>query len=286
MTRHPPDVLFVPAHVLPIRHPHRSVVTIHDLGYEQFPEAHTAAQRRYLRLSTRWSARAATALIVPSAATAADLVRLYAVPRAKIHVVPHGLSPRFRPEPDPQRIAAAQARYGISGPYFFSLGTVQPRKNLARLLEAFAQIGGSPQLVIAGKRGWLSEPIERRARELGLEDRVRFAGYVADEDAPALLTGALAFLFPSLYEGFGMPLLEAMACGAPVLASGTSSLPEVADGAALLVNPTDTSAIAAAIARLASDGDLRAMLRKRGLARAAAFSWDHCARQTLDVLLG
>jgi glycosyltransferase involved in cell wall biosynthesis len=140
--------------------------------------------------------------------------------------------------------------------------------------------------VIAGKRGWLSESIERRAAELGIAERVRFTGYVADEDLPALLSGALAFVLPSLYEGFGMPVLEAMACGAPVLASNTSSLPEVAGDAALLVDPEDTAALATGLARLAADAELRAQLRARGLARAAEFTWDRCAEETLAVLRG
>jgi glycosyltransferase involved in cell wall biosynthesis len=140
------------------------------------------------------------------------------------------------------------------------------------------------QLVIAGKRGWLTEAIERRAAELGVAERVRFAGYVADDDLPALLSGALGFVFPSLYEGFGMPVLEAMACGAPVLTSTSSALPEVAGDAALLVDPADTATIAAGLARLATDAALRADLRARGLARAAQFTWERCAEETLAVL--
>lgn len=140
--------------------------------------------------------------------------------------------------------------------------------------------------MIAGKRGWLTEAIERHAAELGVAERVRFTGYVADADLPALLGGALAFVFPSLYEGFGMPVLEAMACGAPVLTSTTSSLPEVAADAALLVDPEDTAAIAAGLARLAADPALRAELRARGLLRAAQFTWERCAEETLRVLGG
>jgi glycosyltransferase involved in cell wall biosynthesis len=296
---HTPDVLFVPAHVLPLGAPlrprMRALVTIHDLGYLRFPEAHTPAHRLYLRLSTLWSARAATGVIAVSAATRADLIRLAGVPPEKIAVVHHGLSPRFRPVEDAAAIATAQARYSIGGEYFLYVGTIQPRKNLLRLIEAFAQILriadanlqsaiGNLQLVIAGKKGWLTEAIERRAAELGVADRVHFAGYIADDDLPALLSGALAFVFPSLYEGFGMPVLEAMACGAPVLTSTTSSLPEVAGDAALLVDPEDTAAIAAGLARLANDAALRAGLRARGLARAATFTWDRCAEETLAVL--
>jgi glycosyltransferase involved in cell wall biosynthesis len=304
----PPDTLFIPAHVLPLGAPlrqhTRTVVTIHDLGYLRFPEAHTPAQRLYLRLSTRWSAQAATRLIAISTATRDDLVRYIGVRPEKIAVVYHGLSPRFRPVEDPAALAATQERYSIRPPYFLYVGTVQPRKNLVRLIEAFAQILQisdfrlqitdpnlqsaiyNLQLVIAGKRGWLTETIERRAAELGVAERVRFAGYVADDDLPALLSGALGFVFPSLYEGFGMPVLEAMACGAPVLTSATSALPEVAGDAALLVDPADTAAIAEGLARLATDAALRADLRARGLARAAQFTWERCAEETLAVIVG
>ena len=288
---HTPDVLFVPAHVLPLGAPLcgrlRTVVTIHDLGYLRFPAAHTPAHRLYLRVSTLWSARAASHLIAVSAATRDDLVRHAHVRPEKISVVHHGLSSRFRPVEDQAAIAQVRSRYRIDGEYFLYVGTVQPRKNLVRLIEAFAQDGSPiPQLVIAGKKGWLAEPIERRAAELGIAGRVRFAGDVADADLPALLGGALAFVFPSLYEGFGMPVLEAMACGAPVLTSTTSSLPEVAGDAALLVDPEDTAAIAAGLVRLATDPALRAELRARGLAQAARFTWDRCAVETLQVLRG
>jgi glycosyltransferase involved in cell wall biosynthesis len=315
----PPDVLFVPAHVLPLGAPlrrgMRTVVTIHDLGYLKFPGSHTLAHRLYLRLSTRWSARAASRLIAISGPTRDDLVRYAGARPEKISVVHHGVSPRFHPIEDTDAIAAAQARYGITPPYFLYVGTIQPRKNLVRLLEAFASMGvGSwesgvgvptpnsqpptlnPQLVIAGKRGWLTEQIERQSARLFGADSpaVRFTGYVADEDLPALLSGALAFVLPSLYEGFGMPILEAMACGAPVLASTTSSLPEIAGDAALLIDPEDTAAIAHGLARLAGDpssssgeaAELRADLRARGLARAAQFTWERCAEETLAVLVG
>lgn len=306
MRRHPPDVLFVPAHVLPLVHPPRSVVTIHDLGYLAFPEAHTFARRLELHLTTVWSARASARMIAISQATKDDLVQHYGIAPEKISVVYHGLSPQFHPVTDQAAIAAVLARYGISAPYFLYVGTVQPRKNLARLIDAFAvfdrrlsadvtissSIPGCssssvcrPQLVIAGKKGWLTETIERRAAEAGIAEQVRFTGYVDDTDLPALLSGALAFVFPSLYEGFGMPVLEAMACGTPVLTSTTSSLPEVAGAAALLVDPRDTPAIAAALDRLATDAALRAELRARGLERAAQFTWERCAQETLRVLM-
>ena len=294
LARERPALLFVPAHVVPLLHP-PSVVTLHDLGYLAFPTAHPARRRLELHLTTRWSLHAARRVIAISQATKADLVRHYGADPARITVVYHGLSPSFRPTNDP----AVLVRHGLQQPgeaaprpYFFYVGTLQPRKNLARLLDAFAsanqRLAASPDerplLVLAGRRGWLAETIMQRATALGLRDRVRLLGYVPDADLPALLSGALAFAFPSLYEGFGMPVLEAMACGTPVLTSTTSALPEVAGDAALLVDPTDTNALAAALARLATDAPLRTALRIRGLSRAAQFTWERCARETLAVL--
>jgi glycosyltransferase involved in cell wall biosynthesis len=289
LARARPDVAFIPAHVVPIGRPRNAVVTIHDLGYLAFPAAHTARRRLELHLTTLWSVRAARRVIAISAATRDDLVRHYRADPARIAVVHHGLSgAQFRPAA-PDEVAAARERHGLRRPYFLYLGTLQPRKNLERLIDAFARAAGSgalgeAELVIGGRRGWLSEQIERRAGALGLSGRVRLAGYLPDADLPALLSGALAFAFPSLYEGFGLPVLEAMACGAPVLTSATSSLPEVAGDAALLVDPHDEAAIAAGLARLAADAGLRAELRERGLAHAARFTWERCARETLDVL--
>lgn len=283
-----PHVLFVPAHVVPLLHP-PTVVTIHDVGYRVFPETHPARRRLELELTTRWNLRAARHVITISHATKRDLINWYGVDPNRITVTHHGCSSIFAPPADPRVVATVTAHYGLGQrPYLLYIGTVQPRKNLSRVIDALAltiAAGYDLDLVIAGKRGWLSEPIERRAGELGIANRVHFTGFVADADLPALLAGALAFVFPSLYEGFGMPVVEAMACGTPVITSTSSSLPEIAGDAALLVDPLDTNAIAAAIMRLNDDHDLRATLRQRGLARARLFNWETCARQTLAVLL-
>ncbi len=298
LQRHPPDCLFVPAHVVPLLHPAHSIVTIHDLGYLAFPETHTFARRLELHLTTRWSTRAARQLIAISQATRNDLITHYSVAPEKIAVVYHGLGAQFHPITSAATINAVHARYGIRAPYFLYIGTVQPRKNLARLIDAFAQAlragmtvphpggaSGPPHLLLAGKKGWMTAAIEQRAAAAGVAGQVHFTGYVADADLPALLSGALAFVFPSLYEGFGMPVLEAMACGTPVLTSNSSSLPEVAGDAALLVDPHDTDAIASGLTRLATEPALREQLRMRGLARAAQFTWERCAAATLRVLL-
>lgn len=278
-----PDVLFVPAHVLPLIHP-RSVVTVHDLGYRYFPEAHTRSARLYLEWGTRYSARASRLVIADSRATRDDLARMYGVPEDRIRVAYPGIRPGLAPVDDRAAIDRVLDRYGISRPYLLYVGTLQPRKNLLRLMDAFATLPGQHALVLAGKKGWLYSDILRRAEALGVGHRVIFTGYVPDDDLPALLSGAEVFVFPSLYEGFGLPVLEALACGIPVVCSDTSSLPEVAGDAALLVSPTDTEALAAAISRVLADADLRQALVVRGREQAAQFTWRRCARTVLEVL--
>ncbi|MCB0253245.1 MAG: glycosyltransferase family 4 protein [Anaerolineae bacterium] len=288
----PPDVLFVPSHVLPVVRPRRSVVTIHDLGYHWFPEAHTPTSRRQLDISTRFNAAAATHVLADSQATKDDLCRVYGTSVDKVTVVHLGRDEGLQLVDDPARLHQVRLKLGIdrggqTRPYLLYVGTLQPRKNLLRLIDGFvAVVDLVPDLVmvLAGQRGWLAEPIYRRVDELGLGGRVLFPGFVEDDDLPALLSGALAFVFPSLYEGFGIPVLEAQACGAPVLASNTSSLPEVAGEGALLVDPLSTAAIAAGLRRLLTEPELRDHLRTAGFANVRRFLWDRCARETLAVL--
>ncbi len=294
MVRRSPRVLFVPAHVVPPLHPRRTVVTIHDLGYLYYPEAHTRFARWYLHLSTRWSVRAARRIIAVSAATARDLQTRYRVPGRKIRVVLHGVDAAFQRVSDPAQLAEVAARYGLDGPapYLLFVGTLQPRKNLGLLIEAFAGLrarwepnaGPPPILALGGKKGWLYDTLFAQVARLGLGDAVRFLGYVADGDLPALISGAAAVTLPSLYEGFGLPALEALACGAPLLAANASSLPEVTGEAALLLDPHDPAAWTAALLRVLTTPAMRADLAERGPARAAAFTWARCAAETLRVL--
>jgi len=289
MALRPPDVLFVPAHVIPLLHPRPSVVTVHDLGYLYYPESHRAWDRRYLDWSSRWSARQAAAVLVDSAATGRDLAQAYNVSPAKIHVVHLGRDERLRRVDDPGVLAETRGRYRLGNRYLLYVGTLQPRKNLARMVEAFARLVAQPaladlQLVLAGKKGWLYDALFAQVSRLGLDGRVLFTGYVPDEHLPALLSGAIAFVYPSLYEGFGIPVLEAGACGVPVITSNTSSLPEVAGDAAILVDPHNVDEIAGAIYRLVTDDALRAELARRGLENVKRFSWEKCARETLAVL--
>lgn len=284
MARHPPDALFIPAHVLPIVRPRASLVTIHDLGYLYFPRAHPRLQRWYLDLSTRWSAHAATHILAVSKATKSDLVSHYGTHPAKITVIPHGRDEALAPVRNTSQIEEIKTQYGIVGDYFLYLGTLHPRKNLSRIIDAFADLNSNTRLVLAGKQGWQYDDLYRRVRRLGLEGRVVFPGYVADGDKAALFSGAVAFVFPSLYEGFGLPVLEAQACGCPVIASTTSSLPEVAGDAALMVDPQDTSAISAAMRRISSDTSLRETLIARGLSNVRRFSWEASARDVLTAI--
>jgi glycosyltransferase involved in cell wall biosynthesis len=286
MLRHPPDVLFVPAHVLPLAHPEHSVVTVHDLGYHYFPDAHTAAQRAYLDWSTRFAVRHAARLIAVSQATKNDLVKLYQAGEQQVTVVHHGVEalPAARGEGRKANAATALAR--LPTRYILAIGTIQPRKNYARLIEAYASLRYTPDevaLVIAGKPGWRAEhvaAIRAQAEQAG----VILAGHVSEQEKSALLANATAYVFPSLYEGFGMPILEAQAAGVPVITSNTSSCPEVAGDGALLVDPLDTHAISAAIQQLLCDEPLRQALSAKGRVNAARFSWERCAAETLEVL--
>lgn len=292
VSRRPPDVLFVPSHVLPVLHPRASVVTVHDLGFRYFPEAHPPLQRRYLDASTRFNARSASRILADSQATRDDLVRIYGADPGRIVVVHLGRDESLAPVSDPGQLAAMRARLGLGqAPYVLYVGTIQPRKNLERLVEAFgralphceAHLPGL-RLVLAGQRGWLAQGTLQRVDGLGLGDRVILPGYVADQDLPALFSAATLFAFPSLYEGFGFPVLESQACGTAVLAANTSSLPEVAGAGALLVDPLDVEALARGLVQLLTDDSLRGQLVAAGFANLQRFSWDRCARETLAVL--
>ncbi|MBL8130991.1 MAG: glycosyltransferase family 4 protein [Anaerolineae bacterium] len=277
--RERPDILWTPAHALPFVFPGRAAVTVHDLGYRYFPQAHPPAQRRYLDLTTRASAARASVILADSRATADDLMRFYGTPARKIRIVYPGVD-----APPVGDADAARRKYGLPERYFLFIGTLQPRKNIARLVAAYqrwraAQTDDPPALVLAGGKGWLFDPAW-----VADADGVVLSGYIDAADKGAVLAGALALVFPSLYEGFGFPVLEAMTCGTPVICSSTSSLPELAGDAALLVDPLSEVAIAAAMRQIASDEALRSDLIARGLAQARQFSWEAAAAAALDAL--
>lgn len=285
LARRPPDVLFVPSHVVPLWHP-PSVVTIHDLGYLVEPGSHRAADRRRLDLSTRWSVHAARRVIAVSESTARALVAAYRVPRDKIRVIYHGVSPRFAPKTEDE-IRRVRAMYRLPERYILTVGTIQPRKNLPALVEAMGVVAAANlphRLVVVGKPGWLANQVESSIALADRDWRVHRLGYVPSGDLPALYSGADVFALPSLYEGFGMPVLEAMACGVPTLVSDRAALPEIAGGAGLVVDPKDPAAIGRSLVRLIADEGDRSSYVASGFSRAATFTWERAAEQTLAVL--
>lgn len=289
LQQHPPSVLFVPAHVLPLHCPVPGVVTVHDMGYHHYPEAHRRAQRWYLAWTTRRHANVAHRIIADSEATQADLMKLYHADSNRVQVVYLGRDPQLKRVKDSQQILTTKRKYGITNDYLLYLGTLQPRKNLIRLIKAFHHAvsvlqNRTLQLVIAGRRGWLYDEIFAQVTRLKLTDRVIFTDYLPDIDKPALLSGALAYVFPSLYEGFGLPVLEAMACGTPVLTSNTSSLPEVAGDAAILVNPHNPADIATGLIALLTNPTLRQQCITRGYQQLEKFSWQRSAEKIWQIL--
>jgi glycosyltransferase involved in cell wall biosynthesis len=298
--KRPPDVLFVPAHVLPLRpalqHTVRTVVTIHDVGYRYFPQAHPLLQRMYLDTSTAFSVRHASAVLAVSEATKRDVMRYYRIPAHKITVTHEGVLPV--PTVTRSQHLAVLHKFGLAAdqPYFLHIGTLQPRKNLHNLLAAYAAVRGSipaphpnvsvPHLVLAGAAGWGNEAakLKARAREARLLDFVHFTGYIDATEKAALLRNAFAYVCPSRYEGFGLPVLEAQSVGVPVLCSDTSSLPEIVGDGALRFNPAQVQAIAAALQCAVLDVNLRENLIAKGLQNVRRFSWQTCAQKTLQVI--
>jgi glycosyltransferase involved in cell wall biosynthesis len=263
------------------------VLTVHDLALLRFPELGTPALRRLVQ---RVGANAAGArrIIADSESTARDLRELVGIDAAKIRVVYPGCDDRFMEPVDASARARVGKRYGIVSPYVLHVGTLEPRKNLERLVRAFARARTRHalphRLVLCGPRGWGSEALQRLLEAPDLADCVRWIGAAAREDLPALYAGATLFVYPSLYEGFGFPPLEAMACGTPVLTANVASLPEVVGDAAVLIDPRDEAALADSIGRMLQDADL-ASLAAAGRARARQFTWQRCARDTLAVYM-
>jgi len=283
---HPPDVFLTPAHVIPLTYYRPSVATIHDLGYDYFPAAHTRRQLAYLRWSTRHNGRRSRRVAADSAATKQDLMQRYGIAGEKIMVIYPGFDAGSFSPADPTRQASARQKYHLDAPYLLYLGTLQPRKNLVRLVQAYAASGVRQQLVLAGQHGWLAEAIMAEIARQPEEVRARIGlpGFVNEEDKVALITGATALLFPSLYEGFGFPVLEAQACGVPVVCSDNSSLPEVAGEAALFVQAEDSAGISDAIRRIVADQPLRARLIEAGRQNVGRFSWQKAGREMLSLL--
>jgi glycosyltransferase involved in cell wall biosynthesis len=280
------DLLHALAFVTPLLSPCPSVVTIYDLSFLLYPQSFKRSKRFYLGLFTRLSARRARRIIAISKSTKRDVVRLLGVPPGKVEVVYCGIDEVFRPLTEDQ-VDAFRSKRGLPERFILFVGTIEPRKNVTRLIEAFANLQTcrlkNLKLVIGGAKGWFYEDAFARVEELGLEGEVMFPGYIPVSELPLWYNAAKLFVYPSLYEGFGLPLLEAMACGTPVVAANTSSLPEVVGKAGLTVDPLDVEGLAEAMRRALSDKDLRQEMRERGLKKAKGFSWTKTARETVQV---
>ncbi|MEZ4865350.1 MAG: glycosyltransferase family 1 protein [Caldilineaceae bacterium] len=268
-----------------------TVLTVHDLIFERYPQHHTWTNRLFLKVGMRLFVQAADAIIAVSQQTRRDLMELYGAPATKIQVIYQGIDDTFAPA-TPTLVEHVRTKYGLHTengaprPYLLMLGTLEPRKNHLTAMRALARLkaAGLPHsLLIVGGAGWLFAPVQAQVAALGLSGDVHFTGYAPGDLLPALYSGATAVLQPSLYEGFGFPVLEAMACGAPVICSNVSSLPEAAGDAALQVAPLDDAALAAAILRLVQEPALAATLRLRGQRHAQSFRWENCATQTVEL---
>ncbi|TEU10319.1 MAG: glycosyltransferase family 1 protein [Anaerolineales bacterium] len=262
-----------------------TVLTVHDLIYHLFPEHHKPLNYWFLNRAMPLFVQRARAVIAVSESTRRDLIRCYGVHPDKITVVHEAAAPHFRPA-SPEAIATVRARYGLPEGFILTVGTIEPRKNLSRLLDALQRLrqkGDDVRLVVVGSKGWLYEGFFRRLEELQLGDAVLLPGYVPDADLPAVYSAATLYVLPSLYEGFGLSVLEAMAGGTAVVCSRASSLPEVGGDAARYFDPTDVEEMAEAIGAVWRDEALRLEMGRRGLAQAARFSWRRAAEETMAV---
>jgi glycosyltransferase involved in cell wall biosynthesis len=283
----PADIFHSPDFTLPPLRSAAGVVTIHDLSFLKLPQCADPGLRDYLTERVPVSVARAARVLADSGNTRRDILELLGTPGDKVSVVYAGVETRFQPVRDSQRLAQVRDRYQLPELFVLFVGTIEPRKNLSRLISAYAEIrrqtGLPHQLVISGSKGWLYEDLFAQITREGLGQDVLFPGFVSDEDLPALYSLADLLAFPSLYEGFGLPPLEAMACGTPVVASRNSSLPEVLGNAAVFVDAEDVAGLADAMARVLGDAALRVRLTGLGLAQAARFTWEDAARQLVSA---
>lgn len=266
----------------------RSIITIHDMAHHYYPQFITPGMERNLPIYLKDQAHRSDLILCVSENTKRDVVKLLDVPEEKVWVTYNGIGEQFRPLNEQMAIGVLCERYKLPARFILFVGTREPRKNLPKLVEAYnilySRYRIQEYLVIAGGKGWKNESLYQTIEELKLENRVIFTGYVPDADLPGLYNAATVFAYPSLYEGFGIPVVEAMACGVPVVTSNVSSLPEVAGDAALLVAPEDPEQLASAIYRILEDRGLSNKLREIGIQRAKKFSWQACARKTLEAI--
>lgn len=291
MRRRKPDVFFSPGHYAPRFSPVPTVISIMDLAFFHFPDYFTKKDLTQLHSWTKYSVQNASAIITISQATKDDIIKLYGVPESKIHVIYPGIKSASVLTPHVYPMQELQTKYSIRNNYLLFVGTLQPRKNIVRLVEAFANVikndtaeKASLQLVIVGKKGWKYEEILDAPEKNGVTDKVKFLDFVNDEDLQLLYQHAQCFVFPSLYEGFGLPVLEAMKMNCPVITSNVSSLPEAGGDAALYVDPESISDIASKIEMVLGDKKIRSEMVAKGRDQLKKFSWEKAAKETLMVL--
>ncbi|MBI5621982.1 glycosyltransferase family 4 protein [Candidatus Falkowbacteria bacterium] len=286
MLWHAPDLLFVPAHVGPIGSPRRLAVTIHDVAFMAMPQAYSRQGKFYLNFFNTLDSWRAKAIITISEYSKKDIEKFYPRARGKIAVVPLAYdAAHYRVLDEPEKTRTILNRYGIRQPFFLSVSRLEVKKNTDGMIRAFAAAAlPDYQLVLVGKPGRWYNQVEAALRQSQVQDSIIMPGWVAEADVPYLMNAATAFVFPSWYEGFGIPILEAMACGCPVITASTTACPEVAGGAALLVDPAADSALSRALQQIAADPVYAGQLRAKGLARAAQFSWRQTAERTWQVL--
>ena len=280
------DVLHVTYNAPPVC-PCPIVVTVHDISFRLDPDQFSPRDRLILSTLVPLSMRRAARVITVSNAARADILRHYRVPPERVVATPEAADEAFRPITDRATVERVARGYGLEGPFMLAVGNLQPRKNLPRLVAAFAGVRGAGEttvkLAIVGKAQWQESEVYAAVRQHGLDNAVIFTGYVPDEDLVALYNAAAVFVYPSLYEGFGLPPLEAMACGTPVVASRADAIAEVCGDAALLVSPTDVAELTRGLLRVLRDPALAASLRERGFRRVRDFSWRKTAEQTLAI---
>jgi glycosyltransferase involved in cell wall biosynthesis len=280
------DVLHSPHYTMPLFNTSPSVVTFHDMTFFLFPGQHELYKGIFFRTNIPLSARSASAIIADSESTRQDILRLLKLEPSRVVAIPLGVSSDFRLIDDRTAIQAIRQKYHLPERIVLYVGVLEPRKNLPTLVRAFRSSvdrGVVHSLVLAGRRGWMYAELFQAVEDLGLRERVIFLGYVPDEDLPLLYNAADLFVYPSLYEGFGLPVLEAMACGVPVITSNVSSMPEITGDTGILVNPHDTDALADAMHLVLTDRALRDKLARDEQVRAGIFSWERTARETLAV---
>lgn len=267
----------------------KKIAFVHDMAYRAYPDTLKKETKAALSTSMERTCKIADCIITISEFSKQEIIKYLNVPENKIHVISLGVDTKYyHSNYTEQMIQAVKDKYGIHEKYLFYQGTLEPRKNLKKLIEAYAisikNIPYAPDLILAGKKGWMYDEIFETVKLFKLEEKVKFLGYIELEEIPKLMSGAIAFVYPSLYEGFGLPPLEAMACGAPVIASNVSSIPEVVGNAGILVNPQSKEEIAEAMIKIVKDEQLRNELHEKGIIRARKFQWSKATEQVIEII--